>query len=234
MKLSDYFESMKGWTAVEQAPVGKPQVPNPETQVSPFLRAPLPLPLQYSGDTVKQYNRPGLSSFRISPIGLSGNPSVNAAAKSVIQSTSTTTTTVTSGGLPSSLTQVSISSGSIANNAAATGSIAMAKTFALVFVLTNIASRIQLYSTAAGRDTSPEPTRPVSVPPTPGLANHIICDYVLTGLPGVPFNFPCDPPVLGANQDSTTQSTSIYWRLTNLSGSTGTVNVTLTFLQMES
>lgn len=231
MKLSDFFPDMEGWKSVDAAIQAKPQLPNPETQVSPYLRAPLPLPLQYSGDTIKQYNRPGLSSFRISPLPPSGIPTINSAAKSVIQ-TQTTTTVVSSGGLPSALTTVSITSGSIANNATFTGTVSMAKTFALVNVLTNIASRIQLYSTAAGRDTIPEPTRPTSVPPTPGLANSIILDLVLTGLPGVPLNFPCDPVILAANQDAT-QSTTIYFRLTNQSGSTGTVNVTLSFLQME-
>jgi hypothetical protein len=66
MKLSDYFPEMEGWVPVDN-PQPKPQIPNAETQVTPSLRAPLPLPLQYSGDTVKQYNRPGLSSFRIAP-----------------------------------------------------------------------------------------------------------------------------------------------------------------------
>jgi hypothetical protein len=90
MKLSDFFPEMEGFTPVVSSVAKTPQIPNPETQITPFLRAPLPLPLQYSGDTIKQYNRPGLSSFRMAPLTPGGNASANAAAKSAISSAITT------------------------------------------------------------------------------------------------------------------------------------------------
>jgi len=75
---------MEGWTPVVSPSVpAAPQIPNAETQVSPYLRTTLPLPLQYSGDTIKQYLRPGLSSFRTPPLPPSGMPSINAAAQTV-------------------------------------------------------------------------------------------------------------------------------------------------------
>ncbi len=83
MALSDYFPSMQGWTPVtEKAPTAnqQPQIPNDQTQRSGYLRTTLPLPLQYSGDTIKQYNTPGMSSYRIAPLPPSGLPTVNAAA----------------------------------------------------------------------------------------------------------------------------------------------------------
>ena len=83
MKLSDFFPEMEGFTPVEPGVAKTPQFPNLETQVSPYLRATLPLPLQYSGDTIKQYNRPGLSSFRISPLPPGGIPSINSTAHGV-------------------------------------------------------------------------------------------------------------------------------------------------------
>ena len=90
MALSDHFPQMKGWTPVEPAVnPAAPQVPNPETQVSPYLRTTLPLPLQYSPDTLRQYIRPGLSSYRIAPLPPGGIPAVNAAATSVVNSSTT-------------------------------------------------------------------------------------------------------------------------------------------------
>lgn len=89
MPLSDFYPSMQGATPVEPAmPNAQPQIPNDQTQVSGYLRTTVPLPLQYSPDTLKQYNRPGLSSFRTSPIGPSGIPGINSAVNS------TTTTSI--------------------------------------------------------------------------------------------------------------------------------------------
>ena len=115
MALSDHFPEMKGWTPVEPAvnPAAV-QIPTPETQVSPYLRTTLPLPLQYSGDTVKQYNRPGISSYRIAPLPPGGIPAVNAAATSVVNSS---TTNIISGSVagPNSAVQF--------NNAGAPGGV---------------------------------------------------------------------------------------------------------------
>lgn len=81
MPLSDYYPEMQGWKPADNlSPQALPQIPTPEVQVSPFLRATLPLPLQYSGDTIKQYNRPGLSSFRIAPLPPGGIPAINSAS----------------------------------------------------------------------------------------------------------------------------------------------------------
>jgi hypothetical protein len=82
-KLSDFYPEFEGWEPVKPV-VGsqKPTPPDDQTQVSPYLRAVLPLPLQYSPDTLKQYNRPGLSKFRAAILPPSGVPAVNAAATS--------------------------------------------------------------------------------------------------------------------------------------------------------
>ena len=89
MPLADFYPELKGWTDVtpdsSAAPRNLPPIPDPETRSSPYLRAPLPLPMQYSGDTVKQFLRPGISSFRISPVSPAGLPANNSAAKSVVQ-----------------------------------------------------------------------------------------------------------------------------------------------------
>src|SRR5258708_2604092 len=88
MPLSDFYPELKGWTpAPNVSPTALPQLPTPEVQVSPLLRATLPLPLVYAPDTLKQSNRPGLSSFRISPQSPSSFPAINSAAKSAVTST---------------------------------------------------------------------------------------------------------------------------------------------------
>src|SRR5712664_3383804 len=85
MPLSDYYPEMKGWQPVQNvSSTALPQLPTPEVQVSPFLRTALPLPLIYTPDTLKQSNRPGLSSYRIAPQSPSSFPAVNAAANSAV------------------------------------------------------------------------------------------------------------------------------------------------------
>ncbi len=91
MPLSDFYPDMKGWTSVTpdiskaqsapmvSVPPGPSQSPQSETPASPYLRTTLPLPLQYAPDTLKQYNRPGLSSFRIAPLPPGGAAAVNSA-----------------------------------------------------------------------------------------------------------------------------------------------------------
>lgn len=85
MPLSDHYPDLKGWTpAPNVSPMALPQLPTPEVQVSPFLRATLPLPLIYTPDTLKQSNRPGLSSYRVAPQSPSSFPAINAAATSSV------------------------------------------------------------------------------------------------------------------------------------------------------
>jgi hypothetical protein len=86
MPLSDTHPEMAGWKPVENSTENvQPPIANPETQVTAFLRTTLPLPMQYSGDTVKQYIRPGLSSIRTSPVSPNGMPTVVSAASSVVR-----------------------------------------------------------------------------------------------------------------------------------------------------
>lgn len=85
MPLSDHFPEMRGWTpATNVNTTALPQLPTPEVQVSPFLRTTLPLPLIYTPDTLKQSNRPGLSSYRVAPQSPSSFPAINAGATSAV------------------------------------------------------------------------------------------------------------------------------------------------------
>lgn len=114
----------------------------------------------------------------------------------------------------------------LANNAAQTGSLTInCGTFALLQVQVDRSSRVQFYSTAAFRDAD---TRAYGVPPSPAEQNGIIADFGLGGAE----TWVCSPPVVGANADSS-PSGVVYYRITNLSGSTSTVTVTLTIVPLE-
>jgi hypothetical protein len=118
MKLSDFFESMKGWTPVEPASIpAAPAIPDPNSQVSGYLRTTLPLPMTYQPDTLKQHNRPGMSSFRIAPLPPNALPTLNSASGGVVNATVSTvvadpnlgTLTITSpkgSNIPSSATRL--------------------------------------------------------------------------------------------------------------------------------
>lgn len=100
MPLSDFYPDLKGWTPVTpSAPSAPPSnssssgpsqlPPSSDTPSSPYLRTSLPLPLQYSPDTLRQSNRPGLSGFRIAPLPPGGVAAINAASTSVVNNSIT-------------------------------------------------------------------------------------------------------------------------------------------------
>jgi hypothetical protein len=115
--------------------------------------------------------------------------------------------------------------GSLANNATENSTVTMNKSFTIVQVTVNKAARLRLYSTAAARTA--DAARANSVPPTPGTEHGCIIDlYLDTSDKFTWFLSPCAD---GANLDGT-PTASIYYALTNLSGSTGTVTFTVTFI----
>jgi hypothetical protein len=206
----------------------KPAPPAPDdTGLSPYFRAPLAPSQQMEPDTLGQFLRKGYQQNRHSPLPSSANVGSNAATNSTVAGA---VRTVTSSSLPASLTQSIFTTNGLANGAQTTGTVSMAGTFVLVFVNLSAPGRLRLYSTGAAQAT--DASRPTSVPPTPGLANCVISDHFLIGSPGVPLNFQCSPPIIGANQDAG-QSNTVYWTVTNNSGSTVQMTVKLTYLQME-
>lgn len=98
MKLRDHFEGFENWVAAEPKNLNAPQIPDPETRSTPYSRATLPLSIQYTGDTVKQYIRPELSSFRMWPIIPSGHAANNSQSANVVTTITGITTPVSSGG----------------------------------------------------------------------------------------------------------------------------------------
>lgn len=117
----------------------------------------------------------------------------------------------------------------LANGAIEQGSISVAcKTFVLLQVTGDRSCRVQLYDTNA--DATADASRPNNTPPEPLTENGIMADTLLTQ--GGAETFKCAPPLVCTNNDSPRAQT-IYYRITNNSGSSSTVQVTLLIIPIE-
>jgi hypothetical protein len=183
--------------------------------------------MQYSGDTIKQYLRNGISSFRFSPVSPAALPANNSAATAIAQQIVAAIPPSSSSSQLPAETTTSFSSISLASGANATGSVAISHNFLLGNIQVSSSARVRLYASAAARTA--DISRPPSVQITPGLANQLISAHNLTGLAGVPLNFPCSPSIPGFTTDG-----NVYWTITNTALTTQTITVTLTWLQLGS
>jgi hypothetical protein len=120
----------------------------------------------------------------------------------------------------------STTTGSLANNASAFPNITNAyKSYLLFKIQTDRAAWIRVYTTSAAR--SADSSRSIDVDPAPG--SGVIAEVITTGASTQVLT----PATIGFNDDSTPTDT-IYLSITNRSGTTGTVTVTLTALKLES
>jgi hypothetical protein len=133
----------------------------------------------------------------------------------------------TSGTIISRTTASGISS-SIANGATSTFTITGYKSYSLLRLSTNAAAWVRLYTTNAARTA--DSSRVQSIDPLPGTG--VILDVVTTSSTTIPYTQPITPTLIGFNDDLPT-TTNIYAAVTNLSGSTQAITVSLTLLQLE-
>jgi hypothetical protein len=137
-------------------------------------------------------------------------------------------TTVTGGGGGTGLGSRVPSGGttaSLANNATGNITITGYKTYMMYRVNTNAAAWVRFYITDAARTA--DSSRSQGTDPSAGAG--VIAEVITSGSETVILS----PGVLGYNDDAT-PSTNIYVAVTNLSGSTRTITVTTTLLQLES
>jgi hypothetical protein len=113
---------------------------------------------------------------------------------------------------------------SIANNATGNISITGFKSYSLFKVQTSAAAWVRLYVTNAAR--TDDNTRIQTTDPTPG--SGVIAEVITTGAQTQLMT----PAIFGFNDD-TTPGNTIYLAITNLSGSTASIIVTLTLLRLE-
>jgi len=129
----------------------------------------------------------------------------------------------TAGGL-SSRTTANATTASLANDAAGNITITAAKTYALLKIQTSHAAWVTLYTDSASRTA--DASRTQNTDPSPG--SGVLAEVVTTGAQTILMT----PTVYGFNDDST-PSSIVYLKVVNKSGSTATITVTLTYLQLE-
>jgi len=140
------------------------------------------------------------------------------------ESTDTITITATTvSGLESRSTAAG-TTGSLANAASGDLNITGFKGYALYKIQTSVAAWVRLYTDAASRTA--DASRLETEDPTPG--SGVIAEVITTGNQTILMS----PAVIGFNNE-TSPTTTIPVRVTNKSGSTGTVTVTLTLLKLE-
>lgn len=114
----------------------------------------------------------------------------------------------------------------IANSASAIGTILGYKTYVLSKVQTTVPAWVRIYTDSTSRTN--DSTRTVGTDPLPG--SGIITEVVTTSGQLTQL---ISPGVIGFNNDATT-STNVYLAITNQSGGSSSVGVTVTLLQLES
>ena len=123
-----------------------------------------------------------------------------------------------------SRTSANATTGSIANDASADLTIVAAKTYALHKIQVDKAAWVVLYTDGSARTA--DAGRNITTDPNPG--SGVIAEVITTGAQTQSIT----PGTIGWNNDGT-PSTNAYLKVVNKSGSTGTVQVTLHFLQLE-
>ena len=128
------------------------------------------------------------------------------------------------GGALQSRTTANATTSSIANDAPADITIVAAKTYVLQKIQTDKAAWVVLYTDGNARTA--DSARTITTDPTPG--SGVIAEVITTAAQTQNIT----PGTIGWNNDGT-PSTNAYLKVVNKSGSTGTVQVTLHFLQLE-
>lgn len=123
-----------------------------------------------------------------------------------------------------SRTAISETTASLANGASGNISIIGAKGYVLYKIQTSVAAWVRVYTSTAARTA--DSSRAEGVDPLPGAG--VIAEVITTGAATIAMS----PGVLGFN-DEAIPTTAVYLTVTNKSGITSVVTVTLTILQIE-
>ena len=137
--------------------------------------------------------------------------------------TGATKTITITGGLPSRTTATG-STGSIAANASAGITIAVAKTYVLHKIQTDAAAWVVVYTDTTSRTVDANRTELEDPVAGAGVIAEVVTVGAVTQM--------LTPGTIGFNNDGT-PSNNAYLKVVNKSGGTNTINVTLHFLQLE-
>lgn len=127
--------------------------------------------------------------------------------------------------VPRGRTTSSVTTASLGNGAAWTGTIVFGRSFRLLHIATDRAARVRVYGTTAERDADVARTTTTD----PGVGSGLLLDYVTTASA---LSADLSPFVDGSSTEAT-PTHSIPITVTNLSGSAGSVTVTFTYIQTE-
>lgn len=174
------------------------------------------------GDLASTYPSPSLATTAVTP-GSYGDSSHVATFMVDNKGRLTAASNVALAGLASRAT-VTLTSGSLANNAVENGTVTLAKSSLLHSIEADRACRVVFYSTDAARTA--DAGRALGTPAAPGLG--VLAEFAFSAADTID----CGPRPLLANGDSS-PTTSVYYALTNLSGATSTVALTLVHLKLE-
>ena len=167
----------------------------------------------------------GISGINIFNSGTSVGLTTNLEFRNNITAVSSGSTIyVDTNGIPNRTT-VSASTGSIANNAVGLVTVTGFKSYALMKVGLSTEGWIRIYTDSASRTA--DSSRSVGIDPAPG--SGVIAEVVTTG---ISTEQKISPFTMGGNMDDPVDTT-IYMAITNLSGSTQSINANLTILQLE-
>lgn len=131
----------------------------------------------------------------------------------------------TGGGGAGTRSTVSTTTTSNSNGVSTLKSITVAKGYALYSIQVSAGAWVTVYSSASAQ--SADSSRTITTDPSPG--SGVIAEAISTSATTTYFT----PAVIGFNADGT-PSTTAYLKITNNSGTTTAITVTLTYLTLES
>jgi len=225
-------QNLEGYEPVEKPLVGVGLPPQVEGQptINPFLRCPMP-PVGITPDSLRQYYVKGqVPQFRIltpAKRQTAGSGSTN------ISTTLTATTTATGGGTVAppvnntAAVNVSLTTAALNPNVMFLGSVAISKSFQLLGISANVACRIEIYGSQI--DQLNDVSRQLDISPFPGTQQNLITDLALDS---PPYQWSWQNRV-GANSENPQNGTA-YITVTNLSGASAAITVSLTYVPLES
>jgi hypothetical protein len=215
-----------GYTPVVSPPATQLQEQPLIPTRSPLLRFSAPnIPGSFpSFDTLTGYHMGGkIPQWRIPtvPTQTGTSSSSTSTAATVFSSSSTSTNN------PPLAQTASIQTSVLSPAAQFTGIITMAKSFIVLSVSVNSASRVRLYSTTSAQTL--DLSRPITQGPGFGTEQGIIGDMVLSTAPTVWYA----ENMTGAN-GSSPQNASVYITVDNLGASSSAISVTISYVPLQS
>jgi hypothetical protein len=124
--------------------------------------------------------------------------------------------------------QLVYTTGSLAADGVESSTLSLPRAFLIFKVTMSVRARFRLYSTSARRTA--DAARPNTTPPVAGIG--LVCDaYEDTGTG--PFVYDIMPGLFAANGDSPTVLQAMYAQTQNKESSTGTVTVTIDYVEVQ-